>query len=122
MDDDGLADLPPRRGAGATDPAAWAIASLVLGILSLAGLGLLKGSSYVLPFTMGQSNVTRTVLAGLLGAAIAALAVVLAVLAQRRTHPRAAPSGCRASQPPVWWSAASPLSCGSRPRQRPQSR
>lgn len=87
MDDDGLADLPPRRGAGATDPAAWAIASLVLGTLSLAGLGLLNGSSYVLPFTMGQSDVTRTVLAGLLGATIAAAAVVLAVLAQRRTHP-----------------------------------
>lgn len=87
MTDDGLDDLPPRRAAGIADPAAWAIASLVLGTLSLAGLGLLNGSVYVLPLAGGQPEATRTLLAGLLGAAIAAAGVVLAVLAQRRTHP-----------------------------------
>jgi hypothetical protein len=70
-----------------SDPAALAIASLVLGTLSLGGFGLLNGSNYVLPFTQGQPSTTRTVLAGLLGALIAMVAVVLGAVASRRTYP-----------------------------------
>lgn len=86
-EDDGLRYAPRPTGPGVGDPAAMAIAALVLGTLSLGGLGLLNGSNYVLPFTEGQSDTTRTVLAGLLGALMAFGAVILGLMASRRAHP-----------------------------------
>ena len=86
-EDDNLRYVPRPTRPGVGDPAALAIAALVLGSLSLGGFGLLNGSNYVLPFTQGQSSPTRTVLAGLLGAMIALVAVVLGFLASRRAHP-----------------------------------
>lgn len=87
MSDDDLRYVPRATGIGVSDPAATAVASLVLGTLSLAGFGLLNGSNYVLPFTQGQSSPVRTVLAGLLGALIALAAVGLGLFAKRRAHP-----------------------------------
>lgn len=86
-DDDDLRYVPRPTGPGVGDPAALAVAALVLGTLSLGGFGLLNGANYVLPFTEGQSSTTRTVLAGLLGAALALVPVVLGSVASRRTHP-----------------------------------
>ena len=86
-DDDDLRYVPRPTGPGVGDPAALAIAALVLGTLSLVGFGLLNGASYVLPFTQDQSSTTRTVLSGLLGALIALVAVVLGSMASRRAHP-----------------------------------
>ena len=86
-EDDDLRYVPRPTGLGMGDPAALAIAALVLGTLSLGGFGLVNGSNYVLPFTEGQSSTTRTVLAGLLGALIALAAVLLGSMASRRAHP-----------------------------------
>jgi hypothetical protein len=87
MSDDHVAYVPRPTGLGVSDPAAAAVASLVMGTLSLGGVGLLNGSNYVLPFTQGQSSTVRTVLAGLLGAFIALTAVGLGVFAKSRAHP-----------------------------------
>ncbi len=86
-EDDDLPYVPRPTGLGVGDPAAMAIAALVVGTLSLSGLGLMNGSNYVLPFTQGESSTTRTVLAGLLGAAIAGAAVVLGLVASKKAHP-----------------------------------
>ena len=69
------------------DPAALAVGALVIGTLSLAGLGLLNGANYIYPLTDGISSAGRAVLAGLLGAAFALAAVVMGSLARRRAHP-----------------------------------
>jgi len=74
-------------GMGVSDPAAAAVASLVLDTLSLGGLGLLNGSLYVLPLTQNQAPFVGTVLAGLLGALFALAAAGLGVFAKRRAHP-----------------------------------
>jgi hypothetical protein len=87
LEDDDLGYVPRPAGLGMADPAALAIASLVVGTLSLGGFGLLNGANYILPLTQGMSSTARTVLAGLLGAAIAVVAVVLGSVAGRRTHP-----------------------------------
>ena len=80
--------LDPRPAwSGLADPAPLALASLVIGSLSMAGLGLLNGGTYVLPFTGGLPSTSRTVLAGLIGAAIALAAVALGAVSVRRTHP-----------------------------------
>lgn len=86
-EDDDRRYVPRPAGPGVGDPAAMAIASLVLGALSLGGFGLMNGSNYVLPFTQSESPTTRTVLAGLLGAAIALAAVILGLVASKRAHP-----------------------------------
>ncbi len=86
-DDEDLADVPRVTGPGVGDPAALAIASIVLGTLSLGGFGLLNGSTYVYPFTDGMATSSRAVLAGLLGALFALAPVVLGSLAHRKTHP-----------------------------------
>lgn len=87
MTDDEREQAPRPAALGLGDPAALAIASLVLGTLSLGGFGLVNGSSYVLPFTQGQPSTVRIVLAGLLGAVIAFSAMVLASVASKRSHP-----------------------------------
>lgn len=87
MRDDDLRYVPRATGSSHSDPAALAVASLVLGTLSLGGFGLVNGSNYVLPFVEGQSTIVRTVLAGLLGAVIALAAVGLGVWAKSRAHP-----------------------------------
>jgi hypothetical protein len=86
-DNDGPRYVPRPVTPGVGDPAALAIAALVLGTLSLGGFGLMNGSTYVLPFTQGESDTTRTVLAGLLGAALALGAVVLGLVSSKRAHP-----------------------------------
>lgn len=69
------------------DPAALAVGALVIGTLSLGGLGLLNGANYIYPLTDGIGSAARAVLAGLLGAAFALVALVMGSLASRRTHP-----------------------------------
>ena len=86
-DDQDLGYVPRPTGPGIADPAALAIASVVLATLSLGGFGLLNGASYVIPLTQGLPSTARTVLAGLLGAAIALAPVVLGGMARSRTHP-----------------------------------
>ncbi|CAN5201133.1 hypothetical protein BH24ACT10_BH24ACT10_08520 [soil metagenome] len=85
-DDEDLADAPQWAGPMG-DPAALAITSVVLGTLSLSGLGLLNGGSYIFPLSLGVASTTRLVLAGLLGAALALAAAVLGVVALHRAHP-----------------------------------
>ena len=87
MSDDDPRYVSGPTGMGVSDPAATAVASLVLGTLSLGGLGLLNGSLYVLPFTQNQAPFVGTVLAGLLGALFALAAVGLGLFAKRRAHP-----------------------------------
>lgn len=86
-DDDELRYVPRPTGASVGDPAALAVGALVIGTLSLGGLGLLNGANYIYPLTDGIGSAARAVLAGLLGAAFALVAVVLGSLASRRTHP-----------------------------------
>ena len=86
-DGDDLGYVPRPTGPGAGDPAALAIGAVVIASLSLGGFGLLNGSNYVLPLTQGMSSTARTVLAGLLGAALALVPVVLGVMARGRTRP-----------------------------------
>ena len=86
-DDEVLRFVPRPTGPGVADPAALAVGALVIGTLSLAGLGLLNGANYIYPLTDGMSSAGRAVLAGLLGAAFALAAVVMGSLAGRRTHP-----------------------------------
>lgn len=74
-------------GPGVGDPAALAVASLVMGGLSLGGFGLLNGSRYVLPLMQGQSSTALVVIAGLVGALIAAVAVALGARARRHVQP-----------------------------------
>ncbi len=59
MHDDEIEYAPEPTAPGVLAPEALAIASLVLGTLSLAGFGLLNGSTYVLPLTQGQSDAAR---------------------------------------------------------------
>ena len=86
-DDEDLRFVPRPTGPGVADPAALAVGALVIGTLSLAGLGLLNGATYIYPLTQGMSSARRAVLAGLLGAGFALAAVVMGSLARRRTHP-----------------------------------
>ena len=87
MSDDDPRYVSGPTGMGVSDPAATAVASLVLGTLSLGGLGLLNGSLYVLPFTQNQAPFVGTVLTGLLGAFFALAAVGLGLFAKRRADP-----------------------------------
>jgi hypothetical protein len=84
-DEDEIGYAP--RVVPTADPAALAIASLVLATLSLSGFGLLNGASYVYPLGQNAGEATRVALAGLLGAGFALVPVLLAAMAQRRTHP-----------------------------------
>lgn len=86
-DDEGLRYVPRPTGPSVGDPAALAVGALVIGTLSLGGLGLLNGANYIYPLTDGIGSAARAVLAGLLGAAFALVAVVMGSLASRRTHP-----------------------------------
>ena len=79
-----------HRGSAVTrsaDPAALAVAAVVLATVSLTGAGLLNGSNYVLPFTQGAPSTARVVGSGLVGALLAGVPVLLGRTAQRRTHP-----------------------------------
>lgn len=71
------------QAAGA--PEALALASLVLAVVSLVGLGLLNGSPY-LPqaFSAGEPLQRTLVTAALLGAALALLPLALGAVALRR--------------------------------------
>ena len=86
-DEDEQRYMPRPTGPGISDPAAMAVASLVVGALSLGGFGLLNGANFVYPLTDGVGSAARAILAGLLGASFALAAAILGVVAARRTHP-----------------------------------
>ena len=89
-DDEEDVEADPVAGSSVlrdvTAPEALALASLVLAVVSVLGLGLLNGSPYVpsLFSPDGPSDASVLVLTGLLGAALALLPLTLGVVALRR--------------------------------------
>ena len=88
-DDDEQFDDESADGSVLRDlvaPEALALASLVLAVVSVLGIGLLNGSPYLpsLFSADGPTDSSVLVLAALLGAALALLPVALGVVALRR--------------------------------------
>jgi formate hydrogenlyase subunit 3/multisubunit Na+/H+ antiporter MnhD subunit len=70
---DRIEDVKGLLGA----PPVLALVSFVLAVLSLAGFGLMNGTTYVVPFLNGQPQQRRLVVGILLGAALALVPVGL---------------------------------------------
>jgi hypothetical protein len=70
---DRIEDVKGRFGA----PPVLALISFVLAVLSLAGFGLMNGTTYVVPFLNDQPQHDRLVVGVLIGAALALVPVAL---------------------------------------------
>jgi hypothetical protein len=75
--DDELGDEPEPMREAFDAPQVMSIVAFVLGVLSIAGFGLMNGSSYIAPLLTNTDQNGRLVLGLVLGAALALLPVVL---------------------------------------------
>ena len=83
--DDGTGDEPEALGEAFDAPPVVALVAFVLAILSIAGFGLMNGSTYVAPIVDNQPHTGRLVFGLVVGAALALVPVGLGWHASSRT-------------------------------------